>query len=146
MTYITPIENLIQSLLTKVSKLSVNNIRFDAHEPFQNLPNQPLQIVVRSISNVPNPKYARDEISFAIQVLGRDKSKKMDASDLSWEICNVLTASDNIIVGDRTLYNMKALTQPSFVGFYDNNVPVFAATYDFITEYSNGIGNRVPLD
>ena len=144
--YKTSTEDLASYLLTVFpSKLSQSNVRFDSAEIFNNLPNQNTQVVFIRISDVPNAKWARDEVTIAIQVLGKDASKKLEASNLIWDINNHITAMDNLVTGDRTLFQVRCLSQPTFLGFRDNTTPVFTASYNYIVEYDNGIGNRQEL-
>lgn len=147
MSYKTTTEDLAAYLLTVFpTKLSQNNVRLDAAEIFNNLPNQTTQVVFRRITDVPNPKWARDEVTIAIQVMGKDKSRKLEASDLIWDITNHITAMDNLVTGDRTLFQIRCLSQPTFLDYQDNTVPVFTATFNYYVEYDNGVGNRKELD
>ena len=115
---------------------------FVDHAPIIENLNVDFYTVVRLVAGVPNPRWARDNITVAIQVMGANQSQLITCRDQIWNIYNHLLGADNIEQDGYTYFQFTSQEIPNFVGYLENAKPLYTSSISFVREAQTKEGNR----
>jgi hypothetical protein len=104
-----------------------------------------IQVILKEISGIANPKWLRDEWTIGVQVIGEDRANYMDCESILGDVIYSLVGSNTIYIADRAYVQITSNQLPQFVGYLDNSRPVFSSTLNFVVEGLTDEYNRKAL-
>lgn len=104
-----------------------------------------IQVILKEVNGVANPKWLRDAWTVSIQVIGENSAKYSECESLIGDITFALVGSNTVYVGNRAYVQLSSSQLPQFVGYLDNSKPLFSSTIDFIVEGLTDEYNRKAL-
>lgn len=98
--------------------------------------------LVRMVAAVPNPRWARDNITVTIQVAGQKQQNLIQCRNHIWEVFNKLLGSPNLDLDGYTYFQFTSQEMPNLVGYLENGQPLYTASVSFVREAQTKEGNR----
>lgn len=126
-----------------------NESRFivGAMREFVDLPDSAsgVQTVVRISTGQANPKWIRDTYFVDVLVIGQDRSKYKECEEEIHNLSYTLLGSNVIYVGNRAYVQFNNEELPHFAGYFEDSMPLFSTTMNFVVEGLEDEYNRKAL-
>jgi hypothetical protein len=141
MAYNHPPQEIAQYLVTEgdatMGEIFVDNI--PSENELQNDPDYIL--IVRMIAGVPNPRWARDNITIRLQVVNYKRTTLTQARDYIWGVYNKLLGAYNIELNGYTYFQFTSQEMPNLVSI-DGEKSLYTSSLSFVREAQTKEGNR----
>lgn len=131
----------IRQLLIDQNLVTSNRI-FGYEMPDTNITGNDYNITILSVNEIPNPRYARNEVTITIQALGSSRANMRLTQSKIEDIFKYLLGHPTIYIGDNSYYNFNSTVAPRLVGYKENSKPLFTCSLSLVRESQVDEGNR----